>query len=82
MQASNSSKQCLIFIQYINLSQDFTSWFCFFSLGYQWFYLAIFKALYESHSQSKNDLYFPNFMYFSTYFPNFHKIFSQIWRKR
>ena len=25
----------------------------------QRFYLAIFKALYESHSQSKNGLYFP-----------------------
>ena len=30
MQASYSSKQCLILIQYINLSQDFTSWFSFF----------------------------------------------------
>ena len=29
-----------------------------------------FSALYESHSKSKNGLYFPNFMYFSTYFPN------------
>ena len=48
----------------------------------KWFYLAIFKAVYRSHSQSKNGLYFPNFMYFSTYFPNFHKIFAQIWRKR
>ena len=33
---------------------------------------------YGSHSQSKNGLYFPNFMYFSTYFPNFDKIFSQM----
>ena len=24
----------------------------------------------------KNGLYFPNFMYFSTYFPNFYDIFS------
>ena len=48
----------------------------------QWFYLAIFKALYRSHSQSKNGLYFPNFMYFSTYFPNNYEIFSQMFRKR
>ena len=48
----------------------------------QWFYLAIFEAVYGSHSQSKNGLYFPNFMYFSSYFPNFNKIFSQICRKR
>ena len=32
----------------------------------QW-YLAIFIALYGSHSQSKNGLYFPNFMYFSLF---------------
>ena len=25
---------------------------------------------------------FPIFMYFSTYFPNFNKIFSKKWRKR
>ena len=31
-----------------------------------------FKTSYGSHSQSKNGLYFPNFMYFSTYFPNFN----------
>ena len=36
-----------------------------------------FKALYGSHSQSKNGLYFPNFMYFSTYFPNFSKYFPK-----
>ena len=48
----------------------------------QWFYLAIFNALNGSHSQSKNGLYFPNFMYFSTYFPIFYDIFSQISRKR
>ena len=47
----------------------------------RWFYLAIFTALYGSHSQSKNDLYFPNFMYFSTYFSNFYDIFY-MWRKR
>ena len=47
----------------------------------QWFYLAIFMALYGSHSQSKKGLYFPSFMYFSTYFSNFNKIFSQIRRK-
>ena len=41
-------------------------------------FLAIFMALYGSHSQSKNGLYFPNFMYFSSYFPNFNKIFSQM----
>ena len=29
----------------------------------QWFYLAIFTTLYGSHSQSKNGLDFPNFMY-------------------
>ena len=33
-----------------------------------------FKALYGSHSQSQDGLYFPNFMYFSTYFPNFINI--------
>ena len=43
-----------------------------------YFYLAIFTALYGSHSQSKNGLYFPNFMYFSTYFPDFFDIFSQM----
>ena len=48
----------------------------------QWFYLAIFEAVYGSHSQSKDGLYFPNFMYFSSYFPNFNKIFSQMCRKR
>ena len=48
----------------------------------QWFYLAIFEAVYGSHSQSKNGLYFPNFMYFSSYLPNFDKIFSQMCRKR
>ena len=58
----------------------------------QWFYLAIFTALYMSHSQSKSGLYFPNFMhfstyypnfmYFSTYLPNFYEIFSQTFRKR
>ena len=31
-----------------------------------------------SHSQSKNGLYFPNFMYFSAYFPNFYDIFSKM----
>ena len=30
-----------------------------------------FTALYGSHSRCKNGLYFPNFMYFSTYFPYF-----------
>ena len=43
----------------------------------QWFYLAIFSALYGSHSKSKNGLYFPDFMYFSTYFPNITTYFSQ-----
>ena len=52
------------------------------SLRMQWFYLAIFEAVYGSHSQSKNGLYFPNFMYFSSYLPNFNKIFSQMCRKR
>ena len=41
-----------------------------------------FNALYGRHSQSKNGLYFPNFMYFSTYFPIFYDIFSQICSKR
>ena len=41
-----------------------------------------FNVLYGSHSQSKNGLYFPNFMYFSTYFPISYDIFSQIIRKR
>ena len=36
-----------------------------------------FTALYRSHSQSKNGFYFPNFMYFSTYFPNFNKYFPK-----
>ena len=36
-----------------------------------------FNPLYGSNSQSKNGLYFPNFMYFSTYFPIFYDIFSQ-----
>ena len=44
-------------------------------MKYQRFYLTIFKALYGSHSQTKDGLYFPNFMYFSTYFPNFNKTF-------
>ena len=35
-----------------------------------------FTPLYGSHSQSKNGLYFPNFMHFSTYFPNCYDIFS------
>ena len=35
----------------------------------------LFTALYGSHSQSKNGLYFPNFMYFSTYFPNCYDIY-------
>ena len=48
----------------------------------QWFYLTIFTAIYGSHSQSKNGLFFPNFMYFRTYFPNFNKIFSQMLSKR
>ena len=52
------------------------------SLALQWFYLAIFTALNGSHSQSNNGLYFPNFMYFSTYFPNFYEIFSQMFEKR
>ena len=30
----------------------------------------------------QNGLYFPNFMYFSFYFPNFNTIFSQMCRKR
>ena len=51
-------------------------------INVQWFYLAIFEAVYGSHSQSKNGLYFPHFMYFSSYFPNFNKIFSQMCRKR
>ena len=33
------------------------------------------NALYGSHSQSKNGLYFPNFMYLSTYFPIFYDIY-------
>ena len=41
-----------------------------------------FTALYGSHSQSKNGLYFPNFMYFSTYFPNFYEKVSEMFRKR
>ena len=44
----------------------------------QWFYLAIFTALYGSHSQSKDGLYFPNYMYFSTYFPIFQRELSII----
>ena len=39
---------------------------------------AFITTLYGSHSQSKYGLYFPNFMYFSTYFPNFYGIFSQM----
>ena len=31
----------------------------------------------KSHSQSKNGLYFPNFVRFSTFFPNFKKYFSK-----
>ena len=42
----------------------------------------ILRPLYGSHSQSKNGLYFPNFMYFSSFFPNFNIIFSQMCRKR
>ena len=34
-------------------------------------------ALYGSHSQFKNSLYVPNFIYFSSYFPNFNQIFSE-----
>ena len=41
-----------------------------------------FYHLIGSHSQSKNGPFFPNFMYFSTYFPNFYGIFSQMFRKR
>ena len=37
-----------------------------------------FTTLYASQSQSKNGFYFPNFMYFSTYFHNFYDIFSQM----
>ena len=40
---------------------------------HQWLYFAIFTALNGSHFLSKNGLYFPNFMYFSTYFPNLNK---------
>ena len=40
--------------------------------------LCMTLSLYGSHSQSKNGLYFPNFMYFSTDFPNFYDIFSQM----
>ena len=39
---------------------------------------AFITALYGSHSKSKNGLYFPNFLYFSTYFPKFYDIFSQM----
>ena len=39
--------------------------FCFW-VTIQRFYLTIFTAIYGSHSQSKNSLYFPNFIYFST----------------
>ena len=35
--------------------------------GFQWFYLAVFYAEYGPLSQSKNELYFPNFR---QYFPN------------
>ena len=36
-----------------------------------------FKALFWSNFQSKIGLYFPNVMYFSTYFPNFIKYFPK-----
>ena len=39
--------------------------------------IAIFKALFGSHSQSKNGFYLPNFVYLSTYLPNFHEMFPK-----
>ena len=39
--------------------------------------MAIFKALYGSHSQSKNGLYISNFVYLSSYLPNFHEMFPK-----
>ena len=39
-----------------------------------------YRLLWESFS-IKNGLNFPNFMYFSTYYPNFYDIFSQYERK-
>ena len=45
----------------------------------QWFYLANFTALCGNHSQLiQNGPYFPNFMYFSTYFLKFYDIISQL----
>ena len=40
-----------------------------------------FGLIYGSHSQSINGFYFPNFMYFSTYFPNFNKYFPNVTEK-
>ena len=39
--------------------------------------MSIFKALYGSHSQSKNGFYLPNFVYLSTYLLNFHEMFPK-----
>ena len=36
---------------------------------FQSFYFAVFTTLQGNHSQSKNALYFPNFVYFRVFFP-------------